>query len=417
MDLLQEVERLRRDRESVERRELELPLKISEARAESEQVRSLARSMGPADPSSSLLPSVAQWTAHERRNYSLQRLIQSMARDPMGKKESCAERELSHALREDLKRVGAVDHSGCYVPMRISMSGLDTKTNAAGRYTVATRVEDIIEYLRAKSVCLRMGASLLSGLNSQVGIPLQSTGTSASWSSENPGADIAQSDSTFGNINLTPRTLTATTSYSRGLLQQSSPDIEAFLRSDLAAAHAVALDAAAFAGSGVSGQPVGLLHDSSVPVIPLGTDGDKPSGKALADMERSVADYSADLGMLGWATTPLMRYVLRQVPVFVNSSIPCWQCDEGLDQCLGSPAVVSKSLPTNLVKGGSSDCNMIVVGYFPALTFASWGVFEITVDPFTKKKQGMIEITSHQLCDVIIRRPTAFCLCVDARNV
>lgn len=414
-DLLNEVERLRKDRESVAHREIELPMQLSEARAKSEQLRTLARTMGPADASSALLPSVQAWTAHERRNYSLQRLIMSLAKDPMGK-DGCPEREMSHAIAEDLHLAPA--HSGVYVPTSIRMeSGQDSRTGAAGGFTIARRVEDIVTYLRAKSVVLRMGGTLLSGLNSQVGIPLQTSGTTATWSSENPGSDIAQTDSVFGNITPTPRTLTASTAYSRGLLTQSSADVEAFLRSDLAASHAAALDSAAFIGKGTSGEPIGLQHLASVPVVAIGADGGAPTGAILADLERTVADYSADLGMLGWATSPTMRMKLRQVPLFTNSSIPCWTGDEGADQCLGSPAVVSKSLPQTLTKGNNSDCHMIVCGYFPALAFASWGVLEITVDPFTLKKRGMIEITSHQLCDVIIQRPTAFALCVDARNV
>jgi HK97 family phage major capsid protein len=242
---------------------------------------------------------------------------------------------------------------------------------------------------------------------------LQTSGSSASWVAENPGSDVGESDSAFGNIQLQPRTLTATTSYSRDLLQQSSVDVEAFLRADLAAAHAAALDRAAFVGSGVSGEPLGLLNFSSVPVTAIGASGGAPTGAILASMEQSVADASADLGQLAWVTSPVMRYRLRQVPLFTNSSLPCWQGNE----LLGSPAEVTKSIPTALVKGGSSDCSLIVAGYFPSLSFASWGVLSLVVDPYTDKKRGQVQITSHQICDVVIRRPTAFALCADARNI
>ncbi len=419
-DLLAEARRLLRDQQDVAEREISVPLRISEALEQSEQIKSLSRRMNTPDPASTLLPTMQAATPHELRNYSLQRLFSCMAKDPTGKRESCLERELSQSLREDLKRVITVDHSGVLVPLQLSPrmdSGLDTRTGARGGYTIANRVEDIVTYLRSKSVVLRLGGTLLSGLSSQVSIPLQTSGSTATWASENPGADVAESDSRFGNISLQPRTLTCTTSYSRGLLGQSSADVEAFLRSYLASAHATALDAAAFTGKGNSGQPIGLLNEGNVPVVAIGADGGSPTGAILADMERVVGDASADLGMLGWATTPTMRYRLRQVPLFTNSSLPCWQGDEGQDQCLGFPAVVSKSIPQTLVKGNSSDCNLIVVGYWPALAFASWGVLEILADPYTKKKTGEIEITSHQLCDVVIRRTNAFCLCVDARNV
>ena len=66
----------------------------------------------------------------------------------------------------------------------------------------------------------------------------------------------------------------------------------------------------------------------------IGTNGGAPTGAMLADMERQVSDASADLGVLAWATTPTMRMKLRQTPILTNSSTPCWQGDEGADQCV-----------------------------------------------------------------------------------
>ena len=68
-DLLSEVERLRRDRESVEAREIELPRKLSAAKAELYEQRSLMRALGPKDAASPLLPSVQAWTQHERKKF------------------------------------------------------------------------------------------------------------------------------------------------------------------------------------------------------------------------------------------------------------------------------------------------------------------------------------------------------------
>ena len=171
------------------------------------------------------LPAIQQASPHEIRNYSIQRLIQSLMRDPM-RKEPCLECDLGHAIAQDLKRAPGLD--GVHVPLQLSprMSGLDTKSGSAGGYTIANGIEDMVTILRAKSVVPKMGGTLLSGLSSGVGIPLQTTGSTAVWSLENPGSDIDATDSVFGNIQLQPRTLTCTTSYSRGLLQQSSADKE-----------------------------------------------------------------------------------------------------------------------------------------------------------------------------------------------
>ena len=54
----------------------------------------------------------------------------------------------------------------------------------------------------------------------------------------------------------------------------------------------------------------------------------------------------------------------------------------------------------NLVKGTSSDCHAIILGFWPSLVIGAFGVVEIIVDPYALKKQGQIEVTSFQLVDV-----------------
>ena len=47
-------------------------------------------------------------------------------------------------------------------------SGLDTKSGAAGAYTVETDLGDLIQFLRAKARVIELGATVLSGLDSNV---------------------------------------------------------------------------------------------------------------------------------------------------------------------------------------------------------------------------------------------------------
>jgi len=309
------------------------------------------------------------------------------------------------------------DHGGLLVPMQVRASGNDTKGNVSGDYLVSDRVLDLVALLRAKCVALRMGATLLGGLNSSASIPLQSAGTTGAFVPENPGTDITQTDSSFGSIALTPRTVQGTTAYSKQLLQQSSVDIESFIKSDLASTHAAVIDQACFSGTGSSNQPIGLKNHANVPVVALGSDGLAPTAAALCSLEASIADNSADLGTLAWITTPTMRSKLRQTPLFTNATVPCWTGVDGADQLLGSPAAVSKSVPSGLAKGANNDCHCIILGYWPALVVASWGVMELTFDPYAQKRRGMIEISSYQAIDIAVRRPTAFAMILDARNV
>jgi len=373
-------------------------------------------------PVASMLPSIKGLTDHERRRYSLRNLInhqlERQRHHIMSPSEAhpaaCLEDEISQSIAADLKILPPP--GGSFVPY-VMGAGLDTKSNANGAYTVGTKLLDFIDYLRAKNVCLRLGAQMLDGVNSGIALPVQSSGSTASWTGENPGADVSQTDSTFSQITPSAKTLQSTSAYSRQLLSQSSIAIEEFLRSDLAAATAVGLDLAAINGTGSSNQPLGLMRTSGIGSYAMGIDGAAPTAVALAALESAIADANADVGPLAWATTPVMRSKLRQVPLFTGSSLPCWQGDEGADQLLGSLALVSKAVPQGLTKGANSDCHAIIAGCWSSMTIVQYGALAIVVDEFSSKKRNLIEITTHAMFDVVVRRPSSFAVISDARNV
>jgi hypothetical protein len=51
----------------------------------------------------------------------------------------------------------------------------------------------------------------------------------------------------------------------------------------------------------------------------------------------------------------------------------------------------------------------LILGVFSTLVIGMWGRgFELVVDPFRLKKQGMIELTTFMLGDVALKYPQAF---------
>src|SRR5262249_8493033 len=134
-----------------------------------------------------LPPTIAALSSHERRNYSLATLIQNCLN---GKLSNTLESEISDGLTKD----GGSQRGGLLIPTPFWASGLDTKTDGAGGFSTTDKILDIEMLLRNKSVCLNLGASLLDGLKFGAAIPLENSGTSATWVSENPGSDVAQTD-------------------------------------------------------------------------------------------------------------------------------------------------------------------------------------------------------------------------------
>jgi HK97 family phage major capsid protein len=355
-----------------------------------------------------LLAEMSDW---ERDRYSFVKVLLHQAEEPV---DAGLEKEVSQHLQKRLKRAPV----GMYVPAQLQRSGLDTKTNAAGAFLTAPKNQDIIELLRNRSRVVRLGATLLTGLESSLGFPVELTGTVGSWVGENTGSDVSDSDASFGSRSLSPKMCSATTSFSRKLLAQSSPSIEGFVRADIARAHAVMVDAAAINGSGSSNQPLGILGTAGIGTVAIGTNGGLPLYANLVDLETAVANSSADELGCAFLTTPSIRSKLRKAQEFVTSGEPAWQQVSnslGIGDVLGYPGLTSKNVPSTLTKGTSVGvCHAIIFGSWPQLIIGDWGVLDILVDQFRLKKQGMLEVTSFQMCDVLVRQPSAFAAVTDA---
>jgi HK97 family phage major capsid protein len=356
-------------------------------------------------------------TPHERDSYRIVNVLRSLAGENVGG----LEREISDGIA---RKLGRSPQNAMYVPtsFRAVRSGLDTLAGNQGGFTVPTQVGSLIELLRNKSVLIRMGAQVLSGLTDTVAFPYQLSGATGYWMAENPGVDVVQSDASFGQRTGSPHTYEATTSYSRKLLVQSSIDIEAFVRSDLAKAHALAVDAAGINGPGTGNAPLGLLKTSGIGSVAVGSDGGRILWSHVVGLETSVAQSNADQGALKYLTTPSIRSRMKQTQKDTNVLQWLWEGnlpgdDSGMGSVNGYPGWVSNQVPSTLTKGSNSDCAALIFGDFSQIYICEWGTFLLQIDPYALKKQAMIECTSTQMTDVVVRQPAAFAAVLDARNV
>ncbi len=81
-----------------------------------------------------------------------------------------------------------------------------------------------VDTLRASLITGRLGATILDGLVGTVDIPKQTASSSAQWVAEN--AAVTATDATLTDINLSPLTVGALTSFSRRTLLSAVPSVE-----------------------------------------------------------------------------------------------------------------------------------------------------------------------------------------------
>jgi HK97 family phage major capsid protein len=321
---------------------------------------------------------------------------------------------------QELSRRHNKKPQGFYMPhdLRTERRAFDTTAGAGA--IVTTLGTDFIELLRARSVLQMAGARILTDLSGNFGLPRQSGGGTASWVTEG-AAPGAGTNATIDQVLFSPKTIAGYTDITRRTIKQSSVDVEAFIREDVAKMIALAIEHGAFNGSGTGAEPLGLLKNTSVTAISLGTDGGAPTFDALINLETTVADANADLGSLAYITNAVARGRLKRTLVDANVlGIRVWGATVNgqtvNDEVNGYPAYVTTQVPKNLTKGTGTGLSAMLFGNWADLVVGLWGPLDILVDPYTGSSSGTVRVNALQECDIKPRHAASFARIVDMQT-
>jgi HK97 family phage major capsid protein len=334
----------------------------------------------------------------EVKKFSLMRAIHALANptDRRAQEAAAFEFECSRAAAEAYGRTA----QGILLPaevMRNWKRDLNSSDDSA-LFTDDFRGGDFIDALRNASSVMQAGARMLGGLSGDVKIPKKTTAASAAWIATEGGAS-SESEMTVGSVSLTPKTLGAFTDISRQLMIQSSLDVEALVRDDLAQAIALAIDLGALAGSGSSGQPTGIKNTSGINTVDFGTAPDLvPTWAQVIEMETKVREDNA-LGNGGaYISNATMYGALKAVEKASNTAQFVVGPDGNMN---GYRTIVSNQVGSGDLYFGDFQNNLLI-GMF--------GGLDIVVDPYTASTSGTVRVVALQSCDVAVRHAAAFCL-------
>ncbi|MEO8501894.1 MAG: phage major capsid protein, partial [Vicinamibacteria bacterium] len=219
-----------------------------------------------------------------------------------------------------------------------------------------------------------------------------------------------------GQVLMSPKTVGAFTDISRRLLAQSSIDVEAFVRNDLAQVLAIAMDLAALHGTGASNQPTGVALTAGIGAVFAGgaanngvnANGIAPVWADVVNLETAVAVANADVGRLGYITNPKVRGKLKQTQMAANLPF-IWQGKE----LNGYPTFVSSQVRSDITKGSNTTLSAMFFGNWADLIIGMWGALDVLVDPYTGGTSGTVRIVELQDVDIAVRHPASFALCQD----
>lgn len=153
---------------------------------------------------------------------------------------------------------------------------------AEGEDVVATDVYDVWEPLRAKNVLVNAGMRVYSGLVGDCQVPLYSKGNVA-WKGETASAD--DGNGSFTSVTLSPKRITGKFPISLQFLAQTTPDVEACIRKDIALAVMEKIESTVLgSAAGSATQPAGLAYNASATTI--------SNYAALTGVEADIESYN-----------------------------------------------------------------------------------------------------------------------------
>lgn len=353
----------------------------------------------------------------ETKQFSIVRAINALANPTNHKAQEAAgfEFEVSRAVADKLKR----SPQGFFIPMEVQQRDLLAGTASAGGNTKATELlaGSFIDMLRNRMMVNKMGATVLSGLVGDVAIPTQSGGATAYWVAENVA--VTESEQTFGQVTLAPKTVGGFTDMSRKLLLQSSIDVEGLVSRDLATILALEIDRAALHGSNSGGQPKGIAATAGIGSVAGGTNGAAPTWANLISLWSEVAIDNADIGSLGFLTNSKVIGKLmstQKVATYGNDFIVNQFPDaNGFTNTAGMRCGVSNQVSSALTKGTASGiCSAIFFGNWADLLIGQWGGLDVLVDPYTGGAAGTVRVRVLQDVDIAVRHAESFSAMLDA---
>lgn len=397
-------------------RELEACQDVAQRKTLADETAALTRELGDAQIEEAARKALANQRVlspkekEEVRQFSISKFLREAQHDNL----TGVEAEMAKEGEAEFKRSGINPAANSvYIPSFALRSYDDTNATESG-YGDAFKEEKFFSYegkLRGEMLAARLGVNFIDNLTGNLNIV--TGGADAAWVAEDVAATKAKP--AYAKMTLSPKRLQVLQGVTYDLIHQNSASVDALIMADMVKAHAAALDAAIFAGSGSSGQPTGVLGRAGNTVA-IGTNGGAITYAKLVEMEQLVGEDNGLLdGSLAYVSNAKVMGKLKTIPQV--QGYPWYLLNDG--KVNGYPFFMSNALPSNLTKGSTSgSCSAAIFGPFSQVICGTWGGgLQFIIDPYTAKASGVLEVTAIAYHDVAVRHADAFAKIVDITTV
>lgn len=317
-----------------------------------------------------------------KENFSLLKAVRAIANNQTLDERS---QEVVNAGIAEMRKSGQ-SYSGQIVLPVEERADIQATKAGKGQEIVAEDKLNILAPLRDALVLSAAGANFMTGLVGNVSIPTYS-GSTVGWAGEVDAA--SDGAGTFGEVELSPKRLTAYVDISKQFLIQDSVSAEALLRKDIVDALSNKLEATILgAVAGDATKPAGLFAGVTADTAAI-TFAD------ILKMEQNLEEANVS-GNIKFIASPAAKAVLRTTAVGgIKSGLRMLMEGNEID---GIPTLVTNGMTA---KG-------LILGNFNDLVIGQWGGIDLTVDPYTQAANGKIRLVVNAYFDAKPQRAASF---------
>lgn len=226
---------------------------------------------------------------------------------------------------------------------------LSEGTDSAGGYLVPNQWNDeIVKKLDEENVMRRL-STVITTETGTFNIPVVTTQGTAAWTAE--AASLTESDSVFGNYSMSAFKAARIMKVSRELLADNRFDLVSYITEEFSRSVNVLAEAAYVDGSG-SGQPEGIIYNSTVGVTAAGATA--ITADELIGLFHALKPQYRLRTSTAWLMADATIKAVRQLKDTTNQYL--WQPglrDGDPDRLLGKPVYASSHCPA-MISGGKS---------------------------------------------------------------
>ena len=363
------------------------------------------------------------------RPYSLLRLIRDeleQRAEPNAAPNATPERILSHRLANarSQRRENVSTPRGKYVPAwalhdhtvatplhddyaERDLDVVHTEHGGALVSEVHNVLGEPVEALRPRRWSMQAGVNWIDGLQGagEVVLPVHSARHKARWVER--GGSLPKLDTETANVAVWPHDVGCRTVVRRQFVRQASFAAEAWLRRVLRESLLDAAEAAILGGSGIDGEPLGLVNTPDVASVDFAVDG-SPTRDELVDLHGKATAADANALNTVYVAPSVLATTLRKQATHVAQATDVASGRYVVERESAAGDIGAKTAP--LVETNNCPADTVIAGDFGNAVVAMWAdEYDVVVNPYGEHgPRGDVEVVMWLSLDVAFAQRGAF---------